>query len=180
MKSKNIIIIGIISIVIILIGGVVVNLMLFSKKSVNKELSTNYQDVIYVSSKAKFLMIVDNSKILNLIFLNKEASSSLKNNGIEGMNFEKGVEKTVDRLKNNNLLNDTKSMEISSLKQSTNFNKIIDLYNKDLVIYGVNKEINSNTFTLENIINELGLNSNATEIENLKTLDSYSKRLLKS
>ena len=180
MKSKNIIIIGIISIVIILIGGVVVNLMLFSKKSVNKELSTSYQDVIYVSSKAKFLMVVDDSKILNLIFLNKEASSSLRNNGIEGMNFEKGIEKIVDRLKNNNLLNDTESMEISSLKQATNFNKIVDLYNKDLVIYGVNKEINSNTFTLENIITELRLNSNANELENLKTLDNYSKRLLKS
>lgn len=179
MKNKNMIIVGCILLVVFIIGGLILlKNALLGSKSIDIKLDTNYQDIIYISDNAKFLMVINDNKVSNLLFLNKESKDSLANKKIEKKNLDESIELIVDHLKNNNLLNDTNDIEIKSLKQSNFYSDIVNYYNKDLVIYGVSKKVMEGSFTLDTVIDEFHLKPKENELENLKELEKLSKSLL--
>lgn len=178
MKNKKVIIGGLFIIGVVLLFFIVTGIMK-SSKSINIKLEKAYDDVIYVSDKVEFLMVVKDHKVSNLLFLNKEAVKSLANKGIEKKTIEEATELMIDHLKNDNLLNDTNNMEVKSLKQSNRYQEITSSFNKNLVIYGVNKEIVNGSFTLDTILNRFHLEKKKQEQDNIEVLYQYSKNLMK-
>lgn len=177
MKNKKVIISSIIIVSVLLLFFCVTNVMK-SSKSNNIKLETNYEDIIYVSDKAKFLMVVKKDKVSNLLFLNKEASKSLANKKIEEKNVSEATELIIDHLKNDNLLNDTNNMEVKSLKQSSSYQKITSSFNKNLVVYGIRKEMVNGSFTLDVVMEECNMKEKTTELDNIEELYNYSKKIV--
>lgn len=178
MKNKKVMIGSILVFSVLLLFLIVVSVMK-SSKSIDISLEKNYEDIIYVSDKAEFLLVLKGEKVANILFLNKYASKSLANKKIEGKGIEEAVELIVDHLKNDNLLDDTSNMEVKSLKQSNSYPKIASSFNKNLVIYGINKEIVNGSFTLEAVLTKFHLEDKKEEANNIEMLYQYSKELIK-
>lgn len=178
MKNKKIMIVSILIISVVLLFFIVVSIMK-SSKSIDISLEKDYEDIIYVSDKAEFLLVLKDEKVVNILFLNKEASKSLANKKIEGKDIEKATELIIDHLKNDNLLNDTSNIEIKSLKQSNSYQKTTSSFNKNLVIYGISKEAVNGSFTLDTVLTKFHLEDKKQEADNVETLYQYSKELIK-
>lgn len=177
MKNKKVVIVSILVISIALLFLIVVSVMK-SSKSIDISLEKDYEDIIYVSDKAEFLLVLKGEKVANILFLNKEASKSLANKKIERKSIEEAVELMIDHLKNDNLLDDTSNMEVRSLKQSNSYPKITSSFNKNLVIYGISKEIVNGSFTLDTILTKFHLEDKKEEADNIEMLYQYSKELI--
>lgn len=175
MEKKKIAILSGLLLSVVLLFFVVGSIMNASK-SIDIKLEKEYEDIIYVSDKAQFLLVLKDEKVTNILFLNEEAKDSLSDKKIEKKKIEEAVELIIDHLKNDNLLNDTKDIEVKSLKQSSSYQKVISSFNKNLVIYGINKEIVNGSFTLETVLDKYHLEDKNDEKENLETLYQYSRR----
>ena len=175
MKNKKIMVVSILIIGVVLLFLVVSSIMK-SSKSIDIPLEKNYEDIIYVLDQAEFLLVIKDEKVSNILFLNKEAAGSLANKKIEKKKIEEAVELIIDHLKNDNLLNDMKDIEVKSLKQSNSYQNITSLFNKNLVIYGISKEIINGSFTLDTVLTKFHLEDKKEEIDNIEMLYQYSKR----
>ena len=143
----------------------VVSSIMNASKSIDIQLEKEYEDIIYVSDKAEFLLVLKDEKVTNILFLNEEAKKSLAD--------KKSI---IDHLKNDNLLTDTKDIEAKSLKQSSSYQKVISSLNKNLVIYGIDKEVVNGNFTLDVVLDKYHLEDKKDEKENIETLYQYSRR----
>lgn len=178
MKNKKIMI-GSLFVVCILLILLVVLFMMKSGKSMDIPLENDYDDVILVSDKAEFLLVLKEDKVSNILFLNKKAVSALADKKIEKKSTDEAIELIIDHLKNDNLLNDSDNMEVKSLKQSDSYQKVTSSFNKNLVIYGINKEIMNGSFTLDTVLTKFHLEEKKKEQENIETIYQYSKGLIK-
>jgi len=154
----------------------VVSSIMNASKSIDIQLEKEYEDIIYVSDKAEFLLVLKDEKVTNILFLNEEAKKSLADKKIEKKKIEEAVESIIDHLKNDNLLTDTKDIEAKSLKQSSSYQKVISSLNKNLVIYGIDKEVVNGNFTLDVVLDKYHLEDKKDEKENIETLYQYSRR----
>lgn len=181
MKNKNILIIVISVIVLIILMLMIIlgkNLM-SNRKSINIKLDTdNYLATTEVISKSNFILIINkDNKVSNIVFLNNE-SLNLSNKNIEGKTIEEAVKLIVDHLKNNDEFNDNSEFKLINYNNSSIYSNILEEFNKEFVIYGVDKNIKESSETLSSKITSLNLEVKDNELDNVETLYNYSKNLL--
>ena len=124
------------------------------------------------------LLIDNNDKVSNILYLNDEAVSSLANKKIEGKDYKKAIELIIDKMKNNNEFNNGDEFTVYKYEDSFTYSEIITELNKEFVIYGVDNKLNEKTNSLGNKLNELKINSTADSKKDLENLYNYSKELL--
>lgn len=181
MKKKGLIIGGIVVGIIVIIALVfLVKTIISNSKSINIKLDKdNYLTSVGVDSKAKFILVINKKeKISNVLFLNKESVDFLANKKIEGKDFASASKIIVDSLKNNNDFEKDVDFNLVDYGNSSIYQNVKEELNKELVIYGVDKEIVDKNDTLSSKILELNLEDKGTDITNLEELYNYSIKML--
>ena len=180
MKKKIIIILIIVSIVSLLAMGYIYYNIVLSNLNGNIKLDTeNYLTSVEVKSKSHFIIFINkNNKISNIIFLNGYSIKSLYKQNIEGKDISKGIELIVDKLKNNNEFNDNDTFQLIDYGNSTIYNEIKTEFNKEFVIYGVNKNILDGESSLNEKLIRLNYDISNNQNDNLKTLYNHSLNLI--
>ena len=119
----------------------------------------------------EIIIVINDNKISNILFLNDYAYV-LYNKNIEGKSLPDGIEKINDILENENILNDKRNkIEITKYNDATNeTNKIKQMLSHNIV--------DENYMTLSNKIKLLNIKIN-DNTENLKTLEQYSKEVIR-
>ena len=105
MKNKKImILVGAIVVLAIVIIGFIIKTVLENGKSINIELDQkNFLGAVEIKSDADFILLInENEKVSNIIFLNEESVILLSDKRIEGRSIEQAIKKIVDIMKNNN------------------------------------------------------------------------------
>lgn len=180
MKKKIIIILIIVSIVSLLAMGYIYYNIVLSNLNGNIKLDTeNYLTSVEVKSKSHFIIFINkNNKISNIIFLNGYSIKSLYKQNIEGKDISKGIELIVDKLKNNNEFNNNDTFQLIDYGNSTIYNEIKTEFNKEFVIYGVNKNILDGESSLNEKLISLNYDISNNQNDNLKTLYNHSLNLI--
>lgn len=180
MKKRTKVII-IICISIILIIGLVISFSFLFKNIAlelgdHVELDTkNYLTAIEVNGNAEFILLVNkNDQISNIIYLNGKSVEGLYHKKIEGKKIEKAVPKIVENLKNAKVFNDDKNVILIDYGNRGIFSKVEKEFNKQFVIYGINKEITTDLNTLQNKLTQLNLEFKNNQEKDLKSLYYYS------
>ena len=181
MKNKNILIVVISVIVLIFLILMIMlgkNLM-NSRKSINIKLNKDsYLALVEVISNSNFIMVINkDNKVSNLLFLNDE-SLNLSNKNIEGKTIEEAVKLIVDHLKNNDEFSSDSEFKLVNYDSSSIYSKVLEEFNKEFVIYGVDKNIIENTEILSSKVTSLNLEVKDNELDNIETLYNYSKSIL--
>lgn len=182
-KQKIILIIAIIVIFVvsITVGGYFVLKKAMLKLSDNISLDTdNYLTAVEVNSDVSFILLINNQqKISNIIYLNDKSVEGLYKKGIENNSYTKGIPLIIENLKNSNYFQE--NVILIDYGNEGVFSKIKEEFNKQFVIYGINKQITSDTTTLNNKVQSLGLTTETSnQINNLKFLYSYSLDVISS
>ncbi len=177
MNKKNLlgIVIGLVAVAIIVI---VVMLFMKTTKSIDIKLNENYKSVVGIKVNSDIILVIDNNdKVSNILYLNEESTKSLANQKIEGKQLEKAIELIIDKLKNNNEFNNGEVLVLTKYDNNQVYSKVLENLNKESVIYGIDNKILEETSTLNDKLLSLNLNNSASEIE---TLYDYSINLLKN
>ena len=179
--KKRIIIISIIVFVVafISIGYIFYNTVL-NDLSGNVKLDTDkYLTSIEVKSKSNFIIFINKKKkISNIIFLNGHSIKSLYKQNIEGKDISKGVELIVDKLKNSNEFNDDSNFQLIDYGNTNIYNEIKTEFNKEFVVYGVDKAILDGKSILEEKLESLNYNISNDQKDNLKELYNHSLNMI--
>lgn len=179
--KKRIIIISIIVFVVafISIGYIFYNTVL-NDLSGNVKLDTDkYLTSIEVKSKSNFIIFINKKKkISNIIFLNGHSIKSLYKQNIEGKDISKGVELIVDKLKNSNEFNDDSNFQLIDYGNTNIYNEIKTEFNKEFVVYGVDKAILDGKSSLEEKLESLNYNISNDQKDNLKELYNHSLNMI--
>lgn len=179
--KKRIIIISIIVFVVafISIGYIFYNTVL-NDLSGNVKLDTDkYLTSIEVKSKSNFIIFINKKKkISNIIFLNGYSIKSLYKQNIEGKDISKGVELIVDKLKNSNEFNDDSTFQLIDYGNTNIYNEIKTEFNKEFVVYGVDKAILDGKSSLQEKLESLNYNVSNDQKDNLKELYNHSLNMI--
>lgn len=179
--KKRIIIISIIVFVVafISIGYIFYNTVL-NDLSGNVKLDTDkYLTSIEVKSKSNFIIFINKKKkISNIIFLNGHSIKSLYKQNIEGKDISKGVELIVDKLKNSNEFNDDSNFQLIDYGNTNIYNEIKTEFNKEFVVYGVDKAILDGKSSLQEKLESLNYNVSNDQKDNLKELYNHSLNMI--
>lgn len=179
--KKRIIIISIIVFVVafISIGYIFYNTVL-NDLSGNVKLDTDkYLTSIEVKSKSNFIIFINKKKkISNIIFLNGHSIKSLYKQNIEGKDISKGVELIVDKLKNSNEFNDDSTFQLIDYGNTNIYNEIKTEFNKEFVVYGVDKAILDGKSSLQEKLESLNYNVSNDQKDNLKELYNHSLNMI--
>lgn len=180
-KYKVMIIVGII-VVILSVGGIFAyvereNLFSSMGSSNTEFVSSEYKGIVEYSGDVNFMFIVNNKdKVTNLVFLDKKALDVLKDKNIEGSNIESAVYDIVKILNEQNLF--TKNIILTAYQNNDVLSLIEAQINKNLIVFGSNVQVSSQTSTLNEKLNILGLEAKGTDIENVEVLYKQSKNRL--
>ncbi len=176
MKKKIIIIsIIVIFIIISLVGYFTFN-TIYKDLSDNIKLDTdNYLTSVEVKSNANFILLINKKeKVSNIIFLDENSVKSLYKKKIEGNSIEEAIRLIVDNLKSNNIIDTNSNFQLIDYGNSNIFSKVKEEFNKEFVIYGIEKDISSGTTTIKDKMLELGQDDRNNEKDNLSSLYDYS------
>lgn len=162
--------------------GIIVGVVFFlsmNSKSENIKFNSNYKYYVEFKVKSDIMLLIDNNdKVSNVLYLNDEAVTSLANKKIEGKDYKKAIELIVDKMKNNNEFNNGDEFVVYKYKDDFTYSEIITELNKEFIIYGVDNKLNEKTNSLENKLKELKINSTSDSLKNLEDLYNYSMELL--
>ena len=143
MKNKKImILVGAIVVLAIVIIGFIIKTVLENGKSINIELDQkNFLGAVEIKSDADFILLInENEKVSNIIFLNEESVSLLSDKRIEGRSIEQAIKKIVDIMKNNNSFEKSNELLLVDYENSSLYTTVKNELNKELVVYGYNLE----------------------------------------
>ena len=112
------------------------------------------------------------------MFLNSKSVSTLANKKIEGKPYDKAIELIVDKLKNAEEFNHSNSLYLIKYDDGGNYSKVLEQFNKQFVIYGVDKSVVEQTSTINLKLDELKLDKTNNVPDNLKLLYDFSKNNL--
>ncbi len=184
MKSKrNIILISIIFfIILITILGILFYKMVLNEITDNVKLEPDkYLTAVEIDSKSNFILYIDkDNKISNIIFLNGYSIESLYKQRIEGKSIQKAVELIVNKLSNNNEFDSSKEFKLIDYGNINIYTEIKNEFNKQFVIYGINKEIISDNNTLKEKLKSLNSDFFDNDEKNIKKLYNMSIDLISS
>lgn len=180
MKKRNKVIM-IICISFILLLSLIISFYFLFKNIVYElgdhvELDTkNYLTAVEVEGNAEFILFINKrNQISNIIYLNEKSVEGLYHKKIEGKKIEKAIPSIVENLKNAKIFNDNKNIILVDYGNANIFSKIEEEFNKQLVIYGVNKEITTDLNTLKAKFTQLNLEFKNNQEKDLKTLYYHS------
>ena len=102
----------------------------------------NYKTAIEIkiTSGPEFFMIIDKTDRLSYIFIENEKASFLANKNIEGKKLENAIDTITELLEKNNYLK-TEKITIINYNENETFNKIVELFQKNMIEIGRNCEI---------------------------------------
>lgn len=173
----------ILTFIIILITGIIIGISTLisnNNKSKNIELNINYKALIGIKVKSDIIIVInEKNKVSNILYLNEDSTKSIANQKIERKELTKAIELIIDRLKNNNEFNNNEILYLTNYGDNSIYETILEEVNKQFVVYGINNQIKEESSTISFKINELKLENSSKELENIKQLDKYSKKLLK-
>ncbi len=176
-KKASIILISIITfIILIIILGYVFYKSILNDLTDNIKLEPDkYLTAVEIESKSNFMLFINKDKnISNIIFLNGYSINSLYKQKIEGKSIQKGIELIVNKLKSNNEFNDNSNFKLINYGDNNIYKEIKEEFNKQFVIYGINKEIYSDTSNLKEKLINLNHKSYSNQTDNLKQLYNIS------
>ncbi|MDO5003127.1 MAG: hypothetical protein Q4E39_02730 [bacterium] len=180
-KDKKLLMGTIIGILVFILIVIVVVIMSFNTKSKNVKLTTNYKALIGVKLESDIILVINQKdKVSNILFLNSKSVSTLANQKIEGKSYDKAIELIVDKLKNKEEFNHSSNLYLIKYDNDSIYNKVLEQFNKQFVIYGVDKSIVEQTSSINFKLDELKISKTDNNIDNLKSLYDYSKKNLKS
>jgi len=180
MKKKIIIIAIITFIAVVAIGIYILYHVVLNDLTGNVGLKPDqYLTSVEVKSKSNFILFINKKKkVSNIIFLNGYSIDSLYKKNIEGKNIEDAIELIVDKLKNSNDFNDTDDIQLIDYGNISIYNEIKMEFNKQLVVYGVDKNITDGSTTLREKLISLNYDSSDKDIENIQKLYNISIDLI--
>ena len=126
------------------------------------------------------LLINKNEKVSNIIFLNEKSVNLLSNKKIEGKSIDQAIKKIVDIMKNNNSFEESDELLLINYDNNSLYSTIKSELNKELVVYGVDKQITEDSNNLQKKSEELNIKKKSTTESSLEQLYDYSKELLQS
>lgn len=159
-------------VLIILLGSYILYKIIFNELTDNIKLEPeNYLTSVEIKSKSNFMLFINKEKkISNIIFLNGYGIKSLYKKKIENKSINKGIEIIVNSLKNNNEFDGNEQFKLINYGDNAIFDKIKIEFNKQFVIYGIDKYILSDKSTLELKLDNL-------DVTNIKQRDQQLKKL---
>lgn len=180
MKKKIIIISVITFIAVIILGGYILYHVVLNDLTGNVKLKPDeYLTSVEVKSKSNFILFINKkNKVSNIIFLNGYSINTLYKQKIEGKNIETAIELIVDKLKNGNDFNDIGDIQLIDYGNKGIYNEVKTEFNKQLVIYGVDKNITDGSTTLKDKLVSLNYDVSDKDTENLKKLYDISINLI--
>lgn len=181
MKNKKImILVGAIVVLAIVIIGFITKTVLENGKSINIELDQkNFLGAVEIKSDADFILLInENEKVSNIIFLNEESVSLLSDKRIEGRSIEQAIKKIVDIMKNNNSFEKSNELLLVDYENSSLYTTVKNELNKELVVYGVDKQIAESSNNLQKKLEELNIKKQSNDESSLEQLYYYSQELL--
>lgn len=135
----------------------------------------NYLTAVEVDSSANFILLINKKhKISNIIYLNEISVEGLYHKKIEGKKIEKAIPSIVENLKNAEVFDEDKNIILIDYGNQEVFSRVVEEFNKQLVIYGVNKEITTDSNTLQNKLIHLNLEFKNNKEKDLKSLYYHS------
>lgn len=178
-KNKKLVMGTIIGILVLIVIIAIVVVMVFNTKSKNIKLDTNYKSLIGVKVESDIILVINQEdKVSNILFLNSKSISTLANKKIEGKPYDKAIELIVDKLKNAEEFNHSNSLYLIKYDDGGNYSKVLEQFNKQFVIYGVDKSVVEQTSTINLKLDELKLDKTNNVPDNLKLLYEFSKNNL--
>ena len=181
MKNKKImILVGAIVVLAIVIIGFIIKTVLENGKSINIELDQkNFLGAVEIKSDADFILLInENEKVSNIIFLNEESVILLSDKRIEGRSIEQAIKKIVDIMKNNNSFEKSNELLLVDYENSSLYTTDKNELNKELVVYGVDKQITESSNNLQKKLEELNIKKQSNDESSLEQLYYYSQELL--
>lgn len=180
MKKKIIIISVIIFIAVIALGIYILYHVVLNDLTGNVKLNTDeYLTSVEVKSKSNFILFINKkNKVSNIIFLNGYSIDALYKKNIEGKNIETAIELIVDKLKNSNDFNDIGDIQLIDYGNQSIYNEVKTEFNKQLVIYGVDKNITDGSTNLKDKLISLNYDASDKDIDNIKKLYDISVNLI--
>ena len=166
---------------IIVVAVIVVIVMIFSvnTKSVDIKLDTNYKALIGIKVNSEVILVINqDDKVSNILYLNDESVTSLANQKIEGKDIPASIELVIDKLKNNGEFNNGEKLILTKYEDNGVYSNLLQEINKEFVVYGIDNKIQENTGNITNKLNELNITTETLTKDNLIKLDEYSKKLL--
>lgn len=180
-KDKKLLMGTIIGILVFILIVIIVVIMSFNTKSKNVKLTTNYKSLIGVKVESDIILVINQKdKVSNILFLNSKSVSTLANQKIEGKSIDQAIELIVDKLKNKEEFNHSSSLSLIRYDNNSIYSKVLEQFNKQFVIYGIDKSVVEETSYIGLKIDELELERTNNDLDNLKLLYNYSKKNLKS
>lgn len=158
MNKKILILIGIIVfIVLFLLGGYLyINTIKYSLSngiSLNKE---KYKTSVGVESNINFILYIDkDDKVSNIIFLDNNSVKYLYNKNIEGKNIEDAVKEIIEKIKDDKDFYNNDKLKLINYGDNDIYKQVESEFNKEFVIYGINKNITPVVSTLGDKYKEL-------------------------
>lgn len=180
-KNKKLVIGTIVGVLVLIVLIAIIVIMVLNTKSKNIKLNTNYKSLIGVKVESEVVLVINQKdKVSNILFLNKKSVSTLANKKIEGKSYDKAIELIVDKLKNSEEFNHSNSLYLVKYDDGGNYSKVLEQFNKQFVIYGVDKSVVEQTSSINFKLDELKINKTDNNVDNLKSLYDYSKKNLEN
>lgn len=182
MKEKHKNILQIILVFILIIGVLIFKEIPEYNKS--KGSSDIYIDVekytdiveITINNKPNFALVITENKISNILFFDEQAMC-LYNQDIEGTSIDKGVNKVIEILIENNYLKQDYFLILTKYK-SPSYNKIKESIMKSLNSFNATVTLQEENKTLEEKGKDLSITT-IEENELLKEIELYSKNVIR-
>lgn len=183
MKDKKIVIlVSVIVVLAIIVIVFITKSVLENGKSINIKLDErNFLGAVEIKGSPDFILLINkNEKVSNIIFLNEESVNLLSNKKIEGKSIDQAIKKIVDIMKNNNSFEESDELLLINYDNNSLYPTIKSELNKELVVYGVDKQITEDSNNLQKKSEELNIKKKSTTESSLEQLYDYSKELLQS
>ena len=140
-----------------------------SDKIINSNL---YKNMIELNiDNTNFILVINKKNSIYHIFFLDKTSLVLHNKNIENTSIDNGLNKTIELLISNDLLNNSSSITLTRYNDES-YNEFLSSFKKVLEKYNLTNEIVEKTNTIENKCLELGINN-----DYLVNLDMYSKSI---
>lgn len=177
--NKKLLLGSLIAVVVVVIIVAIITILSINTKSKNIKLDTNYKAIIGVQVNSDVILVINQEdKISNILYLNKKSVSSLANQKIEGKDILTAIELIVDKLKNSNEFNNGEELELIKYEDNSIYSSVVQEFNKQFVVYGVNNDLVEKTANISDKLKELDIKTNNNSKEDLISLYQYSKALL--
>lgn len=131
----------------------------------------------YISNGPNFILVIDqNNKVSNILFLNKE-SICLYNKNIEKSNINQAISKIIQIINNDNYFNSINNITLFDYGDELVYNDIKEQTNKNIELYEISTAIIDNKTTIEEKADSLNIAAK-TKKDLLAGISYYSKNLV--